>query len=279
MLEGGAIDGQEIVEGKAGLQGGREFFKKTCAEHGGIVGGESDRDTVAEKFRQGVKRDSVMSGVQLDVQSVGAEVAGDANFEWNFASRESVHQRGTADGGDAVADAFDAEKVDGVLDLLGAAGFSGMGDEVQGMLGCVGVGFAEIGKRERQFIATQTKSDDALIAKFRGDASYFHGGGGAKLTDRVENKLHLRTGARRVVAPENFAQGGKIRGDVLFAQQHHADGESDFGVDHALFMESGSGVLRELRVVVWFAEERSGPFEEFQELRKATQVIAGLEFV
>ncbi len=46
-----------------------------------------------------------------------------------------------------------------------------------------------------------------------------------------------------------------------------------------LFVESGCGVLRELRVVVRFAEERSGPFEEFEKLRKAAEVITGGEFV
>lgn len=91
MLEGSAINGDEIVEGKAGLQGVREFLKEGCAEHGGIVGGERDGDTVAEEFGERVKRDSAMSGVQLDIESVGAEVAGKTNFEREVASDERVH--------------------------------------------------------------------------------------------------------------------------------------------------------------------------------------------
>ena len=91
MLEGSAINGHEIVEGKAGLPGAHEFFKESCAEHGRIVGGESDGDTVAEEFGKRVKRDSAMSGVQLDIESVGAEVAGKTNLEREVASDERVH--------------------------------------------------------------------------------------------------------------------------------------------------------------------------------------------
>ena len=135
-----------------------------------------------------------------------------------------------------MTDALDIEKVDGVLDLLGAAGFSGMGDEVKAMLGCVFVGFAKIGKRERQFVATQTEGDYTFAVKLRGQARHFHGGGGAELADGVENKLHLRTGSCCAVAGEDFAQGGKICGYVLFAQKHYADRESDFGINDALFV-------------------------------------------
>ena len=91
MLEGSAINGDEIVEGKAGLQSGRKFLHESCAEHGGIVGGKSDGDTYAENFAKRVKRDSGMSGVQLDIESVGAEVAGKTNFEREVASDEGVH--------------------------------------------------------------------------------------------------------------------------------------------------------------------------------------------
>ena len=91
MFERGAIYGQDIVERKAGFHGGRKFFKQRRAKHGGIVGGESDRDAVAEKFGKWVKRDSGMSGVQLDTESVGAQIAGKADFERNFASSERIH--------------------------------------------------------------------------------------------------------------------------------------------------------------------------------------------
>src|SRR5216683_183159 len=67
--------------------------------------------------------------------------------------------------------------------------------------------------------------------------------------------------------------------DILFPQKHYADGQSDFGVNDALLVQSGGGILRELRVVVRFAEKRRGPFKEFQELRKAAQVVAGVEFI
>ncbi len=116
-----------------------------------------------------------------------------------------------------MTDAFDIEKLDGVLDLLGAAGFSRVSDEVQAVLRCVCVGFAKIGKRERQFIAAETEGDYSFVAMFCGEVGHFHGGSGAELANRVENKLHSRAGPSRVVAGEDFAQSGKIRGHVLFA--------------------------------------------------------------
>jgi len=116
-----------------------------------------------------------------------------------------------------VADAFGVKDVDGIFDLFGAAGFSGVSDQVQAVLRCVCVGFAKIREWNRQFIAAETEGDYSFVAMFGGEAGHFHGGSGAELADRVENKLHLRAGASRVVAGEDFAQSGKIRGHVLFA--------------------------------------------------------------
>jgi len=60
-------------------------------EHGRVVRGDGDGDALAEKFGQWVERDSRMSGIQLDIESVGAEIAGEANFERNFAGSERIH--------------------------------------------------------------------------------------------------------------------------------------------------------------------------------------------
>lgn len=99
-------------------------------KHGGIVGGEGDGNALAEEFGEWMVRDSAMSGIQLNIQSVGAEVAGQTNFQRDFASDKGVHERGTANGGDAVADAFDVEDVDGIFDLFRSTGFSSVSYEM-----------------------------------------------------------------------------------------------------------------------------------------------------
>jgi len=99
-------------------------------KHGGIVGGEGDGNALAEEFGEWMVRDSAMSGIQLNIQGVGAEVAGQTNFQRDFASDKCVHERGTANGGDAVADAFDVEDVDGIFDLFRSTGFSSVSYEV-----------------------------------------------------------------------------------------------------------------------------------------------------
>jgi len=91
IFESSAIDGDEIVERKAGFLSRREFFQERGMEHGRVVSGDGDGDALAEKFGQWVERDSRMSGIQLDIESVGAEIAGEANFERNFAGSERIH--------------------------------------------------------------------------------------------------------------------------------------------------------------------------------------------
>src|SRR5258708_21442356 len=81
IFESSAIDGDEIVQRKAGFHGGRKVFKQRRAKHGGIVGGESDRGGRGGKFGKGGKRGSGMRGVQLDTESVGAQIAGKGGFE------------------------------------------------------------------------------------------------------------------------------------------------------------------------------------------------------
>jgi len=130
VFERGVINGKDIVERKAGLHGRREFFEESGVKHGGVVGGEGDGNAVAEEFGQRVMRDSGMSGIQLNIQGVGAEVAGQTNFERDFSSDKCVHERGTANGGDAVADAFGVEDVDSIFDLFRSAGFSSVSYEV-----------------------------------------------------------------------------------------------------------------------------------------------------
>lgn len=141
------------------------------------------------------------------------------------------------------------------------------------------VGCPEILERLGEFVAAETEGDHVLIAKFGSDFCDFHGGSRSELADGVEDKICLRASSRFFALLEGVVDGGEILRDILFPQKHYADGQSDFGVNDALLVQSGGGILRELRVVVRFAEKRRGPFKEFQELRKAAQVVAGVEFI
>ena len=49
VLEGGAVDVEEVGKREPHLQGGRIFFEQSGVEHGGIVGGKGDGNTVSKE--------------------------------------------------------------------------------------------------------------------------------------------------------------------------------------------------------------------------------------
>jgi len=178
-----------------------------------------------------------------------------------------------------VADAFCVEEVHGVLDLFGSAGFSGVGEQVQAVFGGEFVGREKIGEGDGEFVTAEAEGNDAIILEFDGGAGNFHGGSGAELTDGVEDELDLRAGASLGVTMEDFFDRLEIRSDILLTEKHDSDRQSDFGIDDALFVQSDCRVFGELGVVVGLAEERGGPFVEFEELGEAAEVVARGEFV
>jgi len=88
--------------------------------------------------------------------------------------------------------------------------------------------------------------------------------GRTELADGVENELDLRTGARCVIASEDLAQGRKFAATSCLRRNITPMESVISCVEHGLLVESGCSVLRQLRVVVRFAEEGGGPFEEFR---------------
>ena len=140
------------------------------------------------------------------------------------------------------------------------------------------VGFAKLRKGQGKFVAAEAEGDNPFVAKIGSDASDFHGGSGAELAYRVENKLHLRTSRSCRLLLEDVANSGEICGNILFAKKHDADGERDFSVDHALFVKSGRRVLGEKGVIFRLAQERCAPFIEFEKLREIARGVAGVNF-
>ena len=49
VLEGSAVDDEEVGKRKPDLQGGRIFLEKSGVEHGGIVGGKGDWNAVSKE--------------------------------------------------------------------------------------------------------------------------------------------------------------------------------------------------------------------------------------
>ena len=91
VLEGSAVDDEEVGKREPHLQGGRIFFEQRGVEHSGIVGGKGDWNAVSKESWKRMLREIGGGGVELDVESIGAEVAGGADFERDFAFGEGVH--------------------------------------------------------------------------------------------------------------------------------------------------------------------------------------------
>ena len=60
-------------------------------------------------------------------------------------------------------------------------------------------------------------------------------------------------------------EGFEICFRLLFSEEHDADGKSDFRIDHALRKQMFSKIGGDERVVLRLAQERSDPFESFDE--------------
>ena len=113
---------------------------------------------------------------------------------------------------------------------------------------------------------------------FGGEFDNFLGWRLAELTDRVENKLDPWALSRAKLFLEYVVDGAKVCADILFAQQHYTDREGDLGIHYALLSQVAAGVFGKVGVVVRFAEKRSRPFVEFEELREAACVVTLMNF-
>jgi len=91
VLEGSAVDDEEVGKREPHLQGGRIFFEQRGVEHSGIVGGKGDWNAVSKESWKRMLREIGGGGVELDVESIGAEVAGGADFQRDLAFGESAH--------------------------------------------------------------------------------------------------------------------------------------------------------------------------------------------
>ena len=101
------------------------FSGQRRVEHGRVVGGEHDGNAVTKELAGGGPR-WLQSPCRANALARRCRDCLPGKFLGESAFREQVHQRGIVDGSDAVADAFDAKKLDRFADFFGAADFSGV---------------------------------------------------------------------------------------------------------------------------------------------------------
>jgi hypothetical protein len=102
------------------------FVVQRGVEHGGIVGGENDRNAMALELGEGMVTDRSIFAFELERQGSGADVACRAELQRDLAFGEQIHQSGVVDGGDAMADALDTEELDGFADFFGTPDLAGV---------------------------------------------------------------------------------------------------------------------------------------------------------
>ena len=67
VFEAGPGDDAEFIEGETHLQRGGIFFEQGGVEHGGVVGGKGDGNSVAEESGKRVIREFAVRRIELDV--------------------------------------------------------------------------------------------------------------------------------------------------------------------------------------------------------------------
>ena len=139
---------------------------------------------------------------------------------------------GSARRGDAMADALGAENLHGIADRIRAADLPGMSQPMQAVGGNVFVDVAKLGRGKREFVAAHSIGDHALAAQVHGASRNLAGRRRPELAHGVEYPLKAQTAM--LERRGGFADCGEVGGDILFAQEHDADGERDLGIDNVL---------------------------------------------
>ena len=137
------------------------FAEERGVKHCGVVSGEDYRDAMAEQLRQGVLLERCGRIMQLQGEGACAQIAGGANLEGNAALREEVHECWIVDGGDAVADALDAQNLDSFANLLWPAHLARMHKQAHPAALGAQIGIAEFVSGDAQFVAANPKGYDA----------------------------------------------------------------------------------------------------------------------
>ena len=299
-----------LIEGvrEAGLRelaelGGREahggsgfvFGTERGVEHGGVVGGKDDGDTVAEKswermllngdFRWfgdsagrslELPRDRARRELNLTGERAGFEIADRADFEDDAAVGKEVHEGGIVDGGDAMANALDAKEFNGFANFFGATDFAGVHEAMDAERGGSVVNGAEFGGSDAEFVAADAEGDDGFGGGGANGFDDAHGSFGSELADSVKDPIEAQAfGGEWLGGAED---GFEILFGRLVSKQHDADGERDFGIDNILFEELIAKVFGDEGEVLRVAEPGGDPFESFEEAEEVGVIVVAVDF-
>ena len=276
MFEAGAGQLQKGRDREAHLKSVLVFAAQVGLEHGGVVGGQSDRDSPADEYWQGMVRQSCIGAAQLAGEGAGAEVARRADFEGDVAFLEQVHKRGVMDCGDAVTDALGAEVIDGIADLLGTADFASVDEPMQAARGGVVVHFTKISSGDGELVSSHAEGDHACVVEGGGDVRDLHGRGGAELAHGVEDPANAR---KRFLGMSGSAHRDEVRFHILQAQEHDAGRDSDLGIADVLGAEGFAQAADDKCVVIGRAQERSHPLEGLEKAGEIGVFVAGGDFL
>ena len=180
------------------------------------------------------------------------------------------------DGGDAVADAFDGENLDGFADFFRPTDFAGVHQPMQSGGGSRFIHGKKILGGDTQFVAADAEGDDSGRSAIFGGLDHAHGGRSAKLADRVKNPAQCE--APRLERFGGTQDGRKVRFGFLVAQEHYSYGESDFGVDNLVLKELFAKIVSDLRVIRRIAKIGGDPLEGVEEAEEIRIVVAVADF-
>jgi len=233
---------EEFGFGEAHACGVLVFVVKRGVKHGGIVGGEDDRDAVAEELRKrmffnrwghrAIDYGARVARLQVFEKGAGAEIALRADFEGNAAVGEEIHERGILGGGYAMADPFNVEKFDSFADFFRTADFAGVDKQVQAVCSSLFVDGTKFVGGDAEFVSADAEGDNFLGGASLGDIHNLHRWARPELTHGIEDPVEAQA------APFEWLSGLEDRFEIgfrpLLAQQHDADRESHFCIDNVL---------------------------------------------
>ena len=133
------------------------FVAEVCVEHCWIVSGKNYGNAMAKKLRKGMIVQRHIRSFELARQRARADVADGTNFQGNTAVGEKIHQPRIVNGGDAVADAFDAESFDGFTNCLRSANFAGVNQAMESGRGRSVVNWNEFFCHDTELISADPK--------------------------------------------------------------------------------------------------------------------------
>ena len=207
--------------------------------------------------RVGARIEARIGAAEMPRQGAGAQIARRAEFQANRPFRERRHELRIGRRGDAMADALGAENLHGIADRIRAADLSGMNQPMQAVGGRVFINVAKLGRGKSEFVAAHSKGDHARAAQVHSASRNLAGRSRPKLAHRVEYPLKAQPAM--LERRGGFADCGEVGGDILFAQEHDADGESDLGINNILGQQLFAHAASHQGVVRRGAQIRSDP--------------------